>query len=720
MNSRAAPEHVPVEGLRRVSDMENRWCGSVRLAGEAQRRHVLIFQSGQGYSAIPAACPHEGFRLDHCPVDRRGQIVCPAHGHSVRIEGNADRMDVRRDGDAFSIVLYRPLMTSPVAQEDELQRLHDEMTALREANAALEYQIVAVSEQMEAMVGELSDKTRALENFGVEQQRMSAFVGRVMDTMDNLVLLLDRKGCIQRVNPVVEVLLGYVVSDLMGRHADMLIPARDLDRLRTELGLAPVTTGMVLFRSVLARGHVALEVSLQGPNGNTPSLLLHGAPLYDMSGKLEGVVIVGSDVTALRSREQALIESEQRFRDYSDIASDWLWETDAELRFKPLEVRNLSGDPVRNEMQVRYSQIVGRRIEELAHREDLLDTEKWTRFHAVCARRLEYRDFEFRAYQPGGPTVWLSSSGRPMYGPEGEFRGYRGIGKDITARKEIEAELRRHRDHLSDLISEQTADLVRARDVAEQASRMKSEFLANVSHELRTPLHGVLSFAAIGLQRAASGPPEKIRDYFERIRQSGQRLTALVDDLLDLARLEAGRSTMNCMPTDLLMLERSLRSGAEGLLAAKHLQVQVDVRTADTRVTVDAQRISQVLLNILSNAIKFSPERSVLIWILADDTLECDGGEARRALRISLEDQGVGIPEDELDSIFDKFVQSSKTKSGAGGTGLGLAICREIVNAHGGRITARNTPLGAAFDVLLPRTFDSPDPAAAQGDPMRA
>ena len=119
-----------------------------------------------------------------------------------------------------------------------------------------------------------------------------------------------------------------------------------------------------------------------------------------------------------------------------------------------------------------------------------------------------------------------------------------------------------------------------------------------------------------------------------------------------------------------------------------------------------------MLLNLLSNAIKFSPEHGVLTWVLADDTWQ-DGSEMRRVLRISLEDQGVGIPEAELDAIFDKFVQSSKTKSGAGGTGLGLAICREIVNAHGGRITARNTPLGAAFDVLLPRTFDAPHPLAA-------
>jgi PAS domain S-box-containing protein len=716
MNSRAAPDHVPIEAVRRSSDVDNRWCGFVRLAGEAQPRHLLIFQSGQGYAAIPAACPHEGFRLDHCPVDERGQIVCPAHGHAVRIEGNADRLDVHRDGERFSIILQRRAMASPIAPDDELQRLRDELAALREANAALENQIVAVSEQMEAMVGELSDKTLALENFGVEQQRMSAFVGRVMDTMDNLVLLLDRKGCIQRVNPVVDMLLGYAVGNLLGQHADMLIPERDLERLRATLGLTSVTAGMVLFRSVLARGHVALEVNLQGPNGNTPSLLLHGAPLYDMAGKLEGVVIVGSDVTTLRSREQALIESEQRFRDYSDIASDWLWETDAELRFKPLEVGHESSDPVRNEMRARYSQIVGRRVEELAHREDLLDADKWARFQSICARRLEYRDFEFRAYQPGGPSVWLSSSGRPMFGPDGEFRGYRGIGKDITARKEIDAELRRHRDHLSDLVNEQTADLVRARDAAEQASRMKSEFLANISHELRTPLHGVLSFAAIGLQRATTGPPEKLRDYFERIRQSGQRLSALVDDLLDLARLEAGRSTMNCTPTDILALERSLRSGAEGLLAAKHLQVNVDIRTPDTRVVVDAQRISQVLLNLLSNAIKFSHEHSVLTWVIADDVLGPDGSEPRKALRVSLEDQGVGIPEDELDAIFDKFVQSSKTKSGAGGTGLGLAICREIVNAHGGRITARNTPLGAAFDVLLPRTFDTPRPVTDQGD----
>ena len=163
MNSRAAPEHIPIENVRRVSELADRWCGSVRLAGEAQPRHLLIFQSGRGFAAIPAACPHEGFRLDRCPVDRSGQIVCPAHGHAVRIEGNAERLDVCRDGEIFSIVLQRQAETFPIAFDDEVQHLRDEVTALREANAALENQIVAVSEQMEAMVGELSDKSLALE-----------------------------------------------------------------------------------------------------------------------------------------------------------------------------------------------------------------------------------------------------------------------------------------------------------------------------------------------------------------------------------------------------------------------------------------------------------------------------------------------------------------------------------------------------------------------------
>ena len=682
--------------------MDNRWCGTAHLEGEDKPRHILIFRRGQDYLAIPATCPHEGYRLDNCAVDQNGQIVCPAHGQSVRVMDSPSAFPITRDSQGFALRPTRSVL-SALSGEAELLRLRDEAQALREANAALEHQVVAVSEQMEAMLGELGEKSRALEKFAIEQQRMSAFVSRVMDTMDNLVLLLDRNGRIQRVNPVVDLLLGYDVSELVGQCPDMLLAQSDIDALRGERSVASAATGTLLFRSVLARGHAAIEVSLQGRNGNRPSLLLHGAPLYDLAGKLEGVVIVGSDVTALRSREQALIESEQRFRDYSDIASDWLWETDADLRFKPNGAAGDLADPVKRKMEQQYQLVVGRRIEELAHRDDLRDAEKWARFQAARAQRREYRDFEFCIDAPGGGVAWLSTSGKPMFGLEGEFRGYRGIAKDITARKETEAELRRHRDHLSDLVREQTADLVLARDAAEQGSRMKSEFLANISHELRTPLHGVLSFAAIGLQRAGSVSTEKVRDYFERIRQSGQRLSALVDDLLDLARLEAGRATLNFVPTDLVALEHSVRHGLEAILASKKLHVVVRVESADSSVVLDMQRMSQVMLNLISNAIKFSPAGGEITWVIADDWLDAEGGTRNPALRLTLEDQGVGIPEAELETIFDKFVQSSKTKSGAGGTGLGLAICREIVLAHGGRIGARNLACGAAFDVLLPR-----------------
>ena len=708
MNSRATPELVPVENVRRVGDMDNRWCGTAHLDGEEKPRHILIFRRGQDYLAIPATCPHEGHRLDDCEIDGSDQIVCPAHGQSVRIADNPSAIPITRDSQGFTLRPARPLLSNMPPGDTELRRLRDEVQALREANAALEHQVVAVSEQMDVTLGELREKSRALETFAVEQQRMSVFISRVMDTMDNLVLLLDRNGRIQRVNPAVDLLLGYDVSELIGQYPDMLLTQSDIDALCGERSVASAAAGMLLFRSVLARGHAAIEVSLQGRNGNRPSLLLHGAPLYDMAGKLEGVVIVGSDVTALRSREQALIESEQRFRDYSDIASDWLWETDADLRFKPSVAAGDLADPAKCQMEQQYQLVVGRRTEELAHRDDLRDAEKWARYQAARAQHREYRDFEFCVYTRGGRVVWLSTSGKPMFGPGGDFRGYRGIAKDITARKETEAELRRHRDHLSELVSEQTADLVIARDAAEQASRMKSEFLANISHELRTPLHGVLSFASIGLQRAGTAPTQKICDYFDRIRQSGQRLTALVDDLLDLARLEAGRATMSFALTDVLMLERSVFQGAEALLASKQLQVLVDVRTPDSTALIDVQRISQVLLNLLSNGIKFSPQNSVLTWVIADDLLDKKGGEPVAALRISLEDQGVGIPQDELESIFDKFVQSTKTKSGAGGTGLGLAISREIVHAHGGRISARNLMRGAAFDVLLPRPAAMP------------
>lgn len=286
-------------------------------------------------------------------------------------------------------------------------------------------------------------------------------------------------------------------------------------------------------------------------------------------------------------------------------------------------------------------------------------------------------------------------------------------------RRRMEDQLRKHREHLELEVNERTADLRKvneqlrneieerkqieqelliAKTDAESANEAKSEFLANMSHELRTPLHAILSFASFGIKKHDSAKPEKLLDYFARIKQSGKVLLALLNNLLDLAKLETGGTTFTFETTDLQTLITFVTNELDAMLSERGLSLTYDPFDFNEVVTLDADKIKQVLRNLLNNAIKFSPQGGII---------DIDMCYVDSFVRVSIRDQGPGIPQDELEAVFDKFVQSSKTKTGAGGTGLGLAICREIIAGHGGRIWAENGPEGGAvFSFEIPLSTD--------------
>ncbi|MCX9157847.1 PAS domain S-box protein [Niveibacterium sp. 24ML] len=308
------------------------------------------------------------------------------------------------------------------------------------------------------------------------------------------------------------------------------------------------------------------------------------------------------------------------------------------------------------------------------------------------------------ANRPGGYTDALCEDFQPLLRTFGEIISAR---RTAAARRAAEAELAQHRDKLADLVREQTIDLIAAKEAAEAANEAKGMFLANMSHELRTPLHAVLSFSRLGEGKVGRAQDERLREYFQRITTSGERLLNLLNDLLDLAKLEAGHMQIEPRPVELSALIREVLSEYDAWFAAKRLEVGLTTECAELRAWADALRFGQVVRNLLSNAVKFTPEGRRIELALSHANLHGTGGVERAAIELAVSDQGVGIPEDELETVFDKFVQSSKTHTGAGGTGLGLAICREIVAAHGGVIFARNNPEGGArFTVRLPAVED--------------
>ena len=268
---------------------------------------------------------------------------------------------------------------------------------------------------------------------------------------------------------------------------------------------------------------------------------------------------------------------------------------------------------------------------------------------------------------------------------------------------------RRHQQLLAtsaELNSERTRlqlvnkELAAAKEQADQANHAKTSLLMNMSHEFRTPMHAILNYTNMGLKKLNSAEREKLKKYLTNIQHSGLRLLELLNALLDLAKLESGKLELKPSKGDLTQIVRQSQAEVGSLFEAKQLELIVERQSKDTCAFFDRERLIQVFINLFSNAIKFSPKESAIRVTIADSVLP----ERRPAFHCTVSDNGVGIPEAELEKIFDKFTQSSKTDTGAGGSGLGLAICREIVHLHGGIIWAAASPSGgASIHFVIPR-----------------
>lgn len=245
-----------------------------------------------------------------------------------------------------------------------------------------------------------------------------------------------------------------------------------------------------------------------------------------------------------------------------------------------------------------------------------------------------------------------------------------------------------------------TRQLEEAKRSAEEANEAKSEFLRNISHEFRTPLHAMISFASYGIKEIDTAERSEQQRYFQIILNSSERLSRLVNEVLDVARLEHSEHVFSLRASDMCELLIRSTDTMRPLSQEKSITIIFEQMAEDMSVTCDQDSIVQVITNLLGNAIKFAPRNSHIL--IRYGVLSQEG---ENSIFVSFIDEGIGIPEFEKELIFQPFRQSSSTKTGAGGTGLGLAICRGIIRAHGGQIWAENNDsgIGANMTFTIPR-----------------
>lgn len=521
----------------------------------------------------------------------------------------------------------------------------------------------------------------ALHKHKIESKRKQSeeWSSTTLRSIGDAVITTDTEGEVTLLNRVAESLTGWTQAEAKGSALDKVFHI-----VNEETGNPvenPTKKVLEEKRNIELVDHTVLIAK----DGKKIPIDINSSPIRNEQGEIIGVVLIFRSVSERKLAEMSLRISEEKYRTITENANEGI---------------NIAQDAVFKYVNPKLCEITGYSEKELLNTPIISTVHPDDRkiISADHKRRLSGEKlkefFDFRILTKHQEIRWVQI--KPVSVLWEEKPATLSFLSDITEQKNAELALIKHKKRLEEIVEERTADYKMAKEEAELANELKSEFLANMSHELRTPMHGILNYSKFGIEKFDTNKKEKNLHYFKQIRVAGKRLMNLLNNLLDLSRLEAGKEIYKIESSNIWQVAKDAVLELESVLKEKSLKVTLLDPKVGTKIKCDEYKIGQVIRNLLSNAIKFSPENETIEIRFAESCLHKET-ESIPALSVCIVDQGIGIPDNELEYVFNKFSQSSRTKTGAGGTGLGLAISKEIIEAHGGKIWAENNPEGGAI-----------------------
>jgi len=481
----------------------------------------------------------------------------------------------------------------------------------------------------------------------------------ILDAAVDAIVTIDEHGLIESANPAVERLFGYKPAELIGRNVSVLMPSPHRER-HDEYLQRYLQTGEA---KVIGIGR---ELEAQRRDGSNFPIELTLSEVHGGGDRRHFTGII-RDITARKRAEEALRENQARTQAILDTA------VDAIITINERGIIQSANPAVERMFGYAPQELIGKNVSMLMpspHREQ--HDGYLERYLRTGEARVIGRGRELEAQRRDGSLfpIELALSEVPGTG----MRHFTGILRDITLRKQAEAALLR-------------------------ADALKDEFLANTSHELRTPLNGIIGIGQSMLDGATGALADEQRRSLDMIVASGRRLTNLVNDLLDFSKLRHQQIALHCQPTDLHALAELVATVSRTLIGNRPLRLFNRIEPEGPLVECDADRVQQILFNLVGNAIKFTPRG--VVEVLAEPRGD--------RVEVTVFDTGIGIPRDKMEFIFNAFSQiDGSAGREQGGTGLGLAITRQLVALHGGTLRVDSeVGAGSRFTFDLPRSATS-------------